>query len=139
LLDTDDVSIADATSLFRRVKADKLIYDENQKRYRASGQAFTGQRMSIYIEGLLLDLALAAPDVVAMHEGYSVASLTAAQWRHENQVVVAEPDASTPPHPCDPCHGLVIGTKANKLRARMAKASRLDLVGDTSFADASRQ
>ena len=121
------------------MKADKLIYDDNQGRYRASGQAFTGQRMSIYIEDLLLHLALAAPDIVAAHEGYSVASLTAAQWRRENQAVVAEADESTPPHACDPCHGLVIGTKANKLRARMAKASRLDVVGDTSFADESRR
>jgi hypothetical protein len=121
---TDDESIGNACRLFRRVRSKpeiSIVWDDNLGCWRPSSAAFRndrdGQPMSIALECELDAHGLAPASVLAGHEGFSLAYITAALARRLAQIVVKDP------LPLEPAHGLVVGDKPRKVQKEMAKVA----------------
>jgi hypothetical protein len=121
----DDPSIADDTNLFRRIPSWHHFFDENENRWRPSSAAFEddgdGDPMSVYLSTVLLGGNREPSDVLAGHQGYSLASITAGLARVNNQTV--HPD----PLPEESSHAVVCGDKVkgkkNAPKRQFAKAA----------------
>jgi hypothetical protein len=105
----DDLSIADATSLFRRIPRWHLFFDHNENRWRPSSAAFEDDDdrdpMSVYLSTVLARENREPSAVLAGHDGYSLAAITARLARANNQTV--HPD----PLPEESSHAVVCGNK----------------------------
>jgi len=79
--------------------------------------------MSGYLDGLFAGLGFERHQVVEGMPEFFVAGLTVGFLVGEQQEVRHDP-IDPPKHCCDPAHAGVSGPKANKRRARFAKAAR---------------
>lgn len=107
----DDPSIQDNTDLFRRIPPRHCIFDENENRWRPSSAAFEddddGDPMSVYVSSVLLKENREPSTLLAGHEDYSLASITAGLARIHNQTVHPEPLLE------EPSHAVVCGDKGS--------------------------
>lgn len=115
----DDPSIEDGASLFRRIPPCHCIFDKNENRWRPSSAAFEdsddGDPMSVYLSIVLLRENREPSVVLAGHEGYSLASITAGLARMHNQTV--HPD----PLPEESSHAVVCGDKGKNKKSAPRK------------------
>jgi hypothetical protein len=115
----DDLSIAPTAVLWRRIYPDhRYIHQEPDGKYRASSLAFDdgpyGDPMSMFLAAEALDERV----VLAGHDTFGLASLTAQVIRENHQIIVRDPADI-------PGHVLVIGEKTHRVRQRFAKAADL--------------
>lgn len=105
----DDPSILDDEVLFRRIPPLHHFFDENEQRYRPSSAAFEddddGDPMSVYLSTVILRENRQPESVLAGHEGYSLASITAGLARACDQTVHRDP------LPEELSHAVVCGEK----------------------------
>lgn len=105
----DDAAVTDETLLFRRIPPKHVYFDENENRFRPSSAAFEddgdGDPMSAHLSSVLVAEAREPVTLLAGHEGYSLASITAALARSKSQTV--HPD----PLPAESAHAVVCGEK----------------------------
>ena len=105
----DDPAVADGVALLRRVPPKHFYLDDNLGRVRPSSAAFEddgdGDPMSVYRRDVIDSEGGEVRRVLAGHEGYALASLTASQVRSKSQAV--HPD----PLPTESSHANVCGPK----------------------------
>ena len=88
--------------------------------------------MSVFLENEFPDHGLTVEHVVHNHEGYGVGSLSAGEFRDQKQLIARDPITDSPkPHPCDPVHGVVVGSKTGKRRSRLAKKADVRIQPET--------
>ena len=115
----DDLSIDHAAVLWRRIYPDRsYVHKEADGSYRSSSLAFDdspdGDPMSMF-------LAAEAPNVEAVlagHETFGLASLTAEILRANGQIIVRDRSEI-------PGHVVVIGEKPHPVRRALVKAANL--------------
>jgi hypothetical protein len=115
-LHTDDPTIPDAESLWRRVPRtpQHLVWDGNRGCFRVSSAAFDGDEMSVALAS-----EAGTPDLMlGSHEEFGVVALEAGLVRSRQQIVVRDP------LPDQPAHALVIGRKTDSVRRALARAAR---------------
>jgi len=118
----DDPSIADESELLRRIPPQHFFRDDNSGLVRPSSAAFEddddSDPMSVYLATVLAAERRQATSVLAGHEGYALASITAGLAREKNQTV--HPDPLTE----ETSHAVVCGDKrsGNKKSAKKAFA-----------------
>jgi hypothetical protein len=111
----NDPTIIDDTDLFRRIPPWHVYYDKNLSRWRPSSAAFEddadGDPMSAYLSSVLANEKRDPSTVLAGHEGYSLASITAGLARTNSQTV----------HPCpepdENSHSAVCGDKGKNKKS----------------------
>ncbi len=121
----DDGTIHPDDALWRRIPPWHIVFDENQHALRISSAAFDDNvdvnqapsPMSVTISSKARELGLAPESSVQGHDGFGLASFTAAQARSLNQRVARTPDAD------NPAHGSVIGKKTKTVKKRLAEYS----------------
>ena len=121
----DDASVPDQTDLLRRIPPWHVVSDDNVGGWRPSSAAFEddddGDPMSVYLSTVILRESRQPESVLAGHEGYSLAAITAGLARANNQTV--HPD----PLPEESSHAVVCGEKRrpknNSPRKRFARAA----------------
>jgi hypothetical protein len=108
----DDASISNSTNLLRRIPVWHVYFDQNLGRWRPSSAAFEDDSdtdpMSVYLSSVLTIENRQPSSVLAGHEEYSLASITAGLARANNQTV--HPD----PVPEETAHAVVCGDKGKK-------------------------
>jgi hypothetical protein len=117
----DDSTVADGTSLWRRIPPWHIIYDANIQRWRPSSAAFDndpdGQPMSVILSEILLAAGRKPDTVLVGHPGYSLATISAGLVRACGQGIARDP------LPTEPAHGIVFGLKPKSVQRRLAKES----------------
>lgn len=112
----DDPTIVDEAALWRRIPPWHIYFDENLGRRRPSSAAFDDDPdgpMSVVIAA-----ESRGPDsVLAGHDGYGLASLTAGFARGVGQGVARDPTEE------EPAHALVFGRKTRRVRNKLVSAS----------------
>jgi hypothetical protein len=111
----DDESIGDDSALWRRIRPDWAIYDENLGRRRPTSQAFQnrGDGMSV-----LLGAEVESPEVaVESVPGYGLVSFTAGLVRQLDQLVARDPT------PEEAAHALVVGNKTGPVKRTLAESA----------------
>lgn len=127
----DDPSIADDEVLLRRITPSWVEYNAaNPLQSRITSQAFQNYRdtdtMSIHILSVLHANGQDVASILAGHEGYGVAAITAGHFRSCGQGVVRAPTAA------EPAHGHVVGPKKQSgVRRKIGEGAAL-LVAPTS-------
>ena len=115
---TDDKSVPDDAVLWRRINPEWRVHDEAQGRWRVSSQAFqdhpNGSAMSVYLAS---ETPGGAQEILAGHEGYGLAEVTAQLVRDLDQAIVRDP------LPEAPSHALVFGLKSDAVRRTLARAA----------------
>jgi len=124
----DDPTILAEDQLLRRLRPGQLVHDGNLGRDRPSSISMSNDQeglvMSIYLEKELPSKGLTTGDVVSGHPGYGIAALKADFCRKEEQRVARDPVSNSPrPHPCDPAHGVVAGTKKESRQRHLARSA----------------
>ncbi len=122
----DDPSIPNATELLRRIPPWHVHFDANENRLRPSSAAFEDDGdddpMSAYLSSVLAAESREPSTVLAGHEGYALASITAALAREHLQTV--HPD----PLPEETSHAAICGDKEsgkkNAPKRKFALAAR---------------
>jgi hypothetical protein len=118
---SDDLSVTDQASLWRRVPPWHFIYDGNLQRWRASSAAFDnvpdGSPMSVALAEVVLAAGRTPNTVLAGHEGYALAAITAGLVRSCGQGVTRDPKSE------EPAHALVFGPKPKSVQRRLAKGA----------------
>jgi hypothetical protein len=114
----DDPAVSDTSELLRRIPSWHFFYDQNLGRVRPSSAAFEddpdGDPMSVYQRQIIESEGGSAARVMAGHEGYALASLTAGQLRSKDQTV--HPD----PLPAESSHTKICGRKSKPVCRRLA-------------------
>jgi hypothetical protein len=121
----DDPSISGSTELLRRIPPAQIIFDQNLQRHRPTSQAFRDDLdedpMSVYLSSILAHEGRPPSAVLAGHDGFALASVTAQLARSLSQTV--HPD----PLPDETSHAVVCGNKEsggkNAPRKRFAEAA----------------
>jgi hypothetical protein len=115
---TDDPTIPDDAELWRRIPPWHFVDDGNLGQIRPSSAAFeddpSGSPMSVILGGESGDLQRA----LAGHEGFALASITAALARGLGLGVARDP------RPDEPAHAVVFGRKNKRISRRLAMGSR---------------
>lgn len=115
----DDRAIPDNADLFRRIPPWHHIYDQNLNRWRPSSAAFEddgdADPMSVYLSSVLAAEHRNPSAVLAGHEGYSLASISAGLARSKGQTVHPEP------LPDESSHALVCGNKGHNTKSAPRK------------------
>jgi len=115
---SDDRTISNNAELWRRIPPKHIVYDENRGRVRPSTAAFddhsNGSPMSVLLGEVVVGSGRTALEALAAHQGYSLASITAGMARQCTQAVAREP------LPDEPAHGVVVGSKTDKVRKKFA-------------------
>ena len=105
----DDPSVADRTDLLRRIPPWHFVADQNLGVIRPSSAAFEDDDdedpMSVYLAQVVAAEGRQASSVLAGHDGYGLASITAGLVREKGQTV--HPD----PLPDETSHAVVCGDK----------------------------
>ena len=114
----DDLSIGESDELLRRIPAYHIIFDHNLGRERPTSAAFEdspdGTPMSVVVRKDIEDPA----SVVAEHENFSLAELTAGEVRVRKQGVCRFPKMG------EPGHAHVFGKKTDSTRKFFATTCR---------------
>jgi hypothetical protein len=115
---TDDPTIPDDAELWRRIPPWHFVDDGNLGQIRPSSAAFeddpSGSPMSVILGGEAGDLQRA----LAGHEGFALASITAALARGLGLGVARNP------RPDEPAHAVVFGRKNKRISRRLAMGCR---------------
>jgi hypothetical protein len=128
-----DAPVADQTDLFRRIHPDSVVWDSIDGRYRPSSGAFRKKaRVSVQIEDALTDEGLEPGVALSAHPSHSLAAVTAAVVRDEDQTV------ERTPKPGDPAHGDVVGKKSSTCADRLARATRWEILREEFVSEAER-
>lgn len=114
---SDDPSIPDDAELWRRIPPWHFVDDENLGQIRPSSAAFEdhpdGSPMSVILGGEGRDLQ----EALVGHQGFALASITAALARELGLGVARDP------RPDEPAHAVVFGRKNKRISRRLAKGS----------------
>lgn len=115
----DDLTILSTAVLWRRIyPAHRYIHQQPGGNYRASSLAFDdgpdGDPMLMYLASEALDEKV----VLAGHDMFGLASLTAQVLRENHQIIVRDPADIAG-------HVLVVGEKPHRVRQKFAKAADL--------------
>lgn len=113
----DDPTIADDAILWRRIRPDWIVFDQNTGRYRPTSQAFHDSRGGHPMSVHLAEIAQRPEVVLAGQEGYGLVSFTSGLAREMSQAIVRDPT------PNDPSHALVAGRKTGAVSSRFARES----------------
>jgi hypothetical protein len=115
----NDPTIAHTVVLMRRVPPRHFCFDRNLGRWRPSSAAFEddddGDPMSVYRRDIIAAEGGPIQRVMAGHEGYGLAPLTAGQVRSKEQTV--HPD----PLPAESSHTHICGEKPRPTRRWFAQ------------------
>ena len=115
----DDPSIGDAAPLWRRIHPNWVLYDENLGRQRPTSQAFQNQvgseSFSVFLGDMITGRGDGPDAILAGHDGYHVAAVTAGLARHYRQRVSHDPTAE------EDAHGQVSGLKPSSIKSRFAR------------------
>jgi hypothetical protein len=115
---SDDPTIPDDAELWRRIPPWHFVPDENSGQIRPSSAAFEdhpdGSPMSVFLAAEARDLRHA----LAGHQGFALASITAALARGLGLGIAKEP------LPDEPAHAVVFGRKNKRVSRRLALGSR---------------
>ena len=107
----DDKSILDEAQLWRRIPPWHIVEDKNYGGKRISKAAFEdhpdGSPMSVVLGDEVLAAGRDASSIIAGHEGFCLASVTAALARSLKQGVVRSPLED------EPAHAEVFGNKTD--------------------------
>lgn len=118
----DEPGVKDACELLRRIPPQHFVPDEKPGRLRPSSAAFDddkyGDPMSVYLQDVIRSEGGDCLRVLAGHEGYALASITAGQVRTKNQTV--SPD----PLPEESAHANVCGPKPKSTQRWFAKQAQ---------------
>ena len=118
----DDPTILDASELWRRISPKHIIWDDNRGLWRPSSASFTNSRdgspMSVLLADVLGEMGRGPATVLAGHQDYGLASVTAGLARECLQGVARDP------LPEEQAHGVVFGDKTNRVRRTLAEGSR---------------
>lgn len=118
---TDDSTIRDADSLWRRVPPWHLVYDENDNVIRPTSAAFEdspdGSPMSVLLAQIVADTGRGPKDAVRGFPGFAMASITAGLSRRCRQGVARDPLTD------EPAHAVVFGPKTQSVRRKLAKGA----------------
>ena len=118
---TDDPTIRDDAALWRRIPPWHFVPDGNLGRVRPSSAAFEdhpdGTPMSVLLAEIVAQTRRRAEDILAGHEGYGLAAITAGLARDYGQGVARKPSRD------EPAHAEVFGKKPKPVRKRLAKGS----------------
>lgn len=116
----DDLTIEDQDELLRRIFPGWWIFDKNLGSLRPTSQAFKNHRdgspMSVYLQKELDEHGLNPESVLAGHEDFALASITAGLARQCEQGVMKRPDI-------DLGHAEVFGEKTDSVRRKFAENS----------------
>lgn len=115
----DDPTVADQAELLRRIPPRHFVFDEGIGRVRPSSAAFEddadGDPMSAYRRDIVDSETGGLQRVMAGHAGFGLASLTARQFRFEQQTICPDP------LPEESSHAKICGPKPHSVRRRLAK------------------
>ena len=117
----DDPSISDEAELWRRIRPDQIVSDQNLGFDRSSSAAFNnssdGSPMSVIIEEIMREFGKGTEDVLRGYKGFALAAITAGLARRNKQCVARDPLHN------EPAHGVVIGKKTKSISRQLAKGS----------------
>lgn len=112
----DDLDIVNETVLWRRILPEWYVPDENTGGYRITSQAFQNQTGTMNMSVCVADECEGTDDLLAGHDGYGIAALTAGHCRDCDQGIVRDP-VEHRAH----CH--VVGNKKKKKRCLQKRAT----------------
>ena len=117
----DDKSIEDDSALWRRIPPWHLVEDKNRGGKRISKAAFEdhpdGSPMSVVLGAEVLAAGRDPQSVIAGHDDFCLAAVTAGLARSLNQGITRKPLAD------EPAHAEVFGKKTDSVRKRFARAA----------------
>ena len=115
----DDATIPNHAQLWRRIPPKHLVPDKNRGGIRISKAAFddhpNGTPMSVVLGDDVLASGRAPSSIIAGHDGFCLASVTAALARSLNQGIARRPLAE------EPAHAEVFGKKTQAVRKAFAR------------------
>jgi len=118
---TDDPTIRDDAGLWRRIPPWHCVFDGNLGGVRPSSAAFEdhpdGSSMSVLLAEIVAETRRGAEAILAGHEDYGLAAITAGLARACGQGVARKPRSD------EPAHAEVFGKKPKSVRKRIAKGS----------------
>ncbi len=118
----DDPSIEDDSELWRRIKPEQVVRDDNRGILRPSSAAFSdssdGSPMSVQLASIVAENGGDARWALASYPDMYLAALTAGQVRARKLGVIRQP------LPEDPAHGGVTGEKTSGIKKYLAKTAR---------------
>ena len=118
---SDDPSILDSASLWRRIPPWHFVFDHNLNVLRPSSAAFddhpNGSPMSVVLGDDLLAAGRPPKSALADCAGFALASLAAGLARSTGQGIMRAP------LPEEPAHAEVFGPKSGSVRRALAKGS----------------
>jgi hypothetical protein len=118
----DDPTIADDASLWRRIHPAWAVPDEYRGGWRVSSAAFDDSRdgspLSVLLAAAVAATGRGPANILARHEGYSLASFTVGTARACGQGVARTPT------PDEPAHASVFGPKTSRVKRNLANAAR---------------
>ncbi len=110
----DDSSVADESSLWRRIPPIHFVDDENTGKKRPSSAAFDNDKDGDPMSVVIAAESRGKESVLKGHEGFALAAITAGLARSCGQILVRKPLAE------EPAHALVVGDKPKKVRKKLA-------------------
>lgn len=115
----DDATIFDSAQLWRNIPPWHIVDDNNSGGKRISKAAFddhpNGTPMSVVLGDDVLASGRSPSSIIAGHDGFCLASVTAALARALRQGVVRRPLAE------EPAHAEVFGKKTDSVRRKFAR------------------
>ncbi len=100
----DDPTIPGTETLFRRISATWVLWDENGYP-TISSAAFKDPELSVYLESVMTEAGRTPADAISTYPDCGLASITAGLARSLGQAVVRDP------RPDEAAHGIVYGPK----------------------------
>ena len=101
----DDPSVQDRTNLYRRVRRDRVFWDDSRECWRPSSVVFQNFEMSVALGDTLEADGREPVDVLTPYPDEFLVLLEAGFVRGHDQIVAREPRHD------EPAHGLVVGDK----------------------------
>jgi len=92
------MSLEDDAELYRRVRPDQIVDDQNLGQRRPSSAAFKDPNLSVDAEPVLRSAGLDWHFSLSNHPGFSLASFTAGLARTLNLTVELKPETDNPAH-----------------------------------------
>lgn len=118
---TDDATITDLASLWRRIHPEQIIFDQSLMFWRPSSAAFDDSPdtspMSVTLAEEVVKSGRRAEDVLGGNPGFALAGFTAGLARQLGQGIARDP------MPTEPAHAAVFGNNTKPVRRRFAKES----------------
>jgi hypothetical protein len=117
---SDDPTIQDAAVLWRRIRPDQIVRDDNLNRLRPSTGAFedcsNDTPMSVQLAEIVLQGGGSSEAAIAGFDGFALAGFTAGFARHQ-----CHQGVERAPLPNDPAHAYVFGKKTDGIKKKFAR------------------